>query len=402
MKKYSMKSLIQKFLLFLIFISVVNCTKKEKELKKEIKPYVEFLKNENISAKDYIINLFEKKDLVIICERFHPELTQYELFLEISKDPRFIKNVGNIFIETCGRNQEEKIDFFLKSENLSNKSIDSLILEINRNSSLHPLWHNYNFPYFLRELQNINNKLELSQKINIYPSDVTVDWKNMDSTKYNEFWKSTIYRDSLMADYIIDKFETIQVKNTDRKKALIIMNYRHAFGNKFMFPDNEKPDNVGRYLFEKYPERVANVLLNTLTFGSESENDIIAISDGKWDASFKNLNKDNIGFNLKNSPFGNDYFDLWPFTEHNFTYSDVFNGFIYFTPIEKIKLVSGVPNIVDSGFLPELKRRNLLVNKARGVNFPLNDSILCKYNNKTVNDKFITDSIKMQIDKWLE
>jgi len=169
-----------------------------------------------------------------------------------------------------------------------------------------------------------------------------------------------------------------------------------------MYPDNEKPDNVGRFLFEKYPERIANVLLNTLTFGSENENDIIAISDGKWDASFKYLNKDNIGFDLKKSPFGKDYFDLWPFTEHHFTYSDVFNGFIHYTLIEKIKLVSGVQNIVDSSFLPELKRRNLLVNKARGVNFPLNDSILWKYNNKKVNKKFITDSIKMQIDKWLK
>lgn len=398
-----MKSILPKFLLILNLISV-NCTKREKELEpaKEIIPYVEFLKKENTSAKDYIIDLFEKKDLVIICERFHPEFTQYELFLEISKDPRFIKNVGNIFIEVCVRNQEEKIDFLLRSENLSNESIDSLVIEINRNSSLHPLWHNYNFPYFLKELQNINKDLDNKDKIHLYPSDVAVDWKIMDSTKYKAFWKLTGYRDSLMADYIINKFEAIQGKNIDRKKALIIMNFRHAFGNDFMYPDNEKPENVGRYLFEKYPERVANVLLNTLTFGSENEDDIIAINDGKWDASFKSLTKDNIGFDLKDSPFGEDYFDLWPFTEHNFTYSDVFNGFIYFTPIENIKLVTGVPNIVDSNFLPELKRRNLLVNKARGVNFPLNDSILWKYNHKKVNDKFINDSIKRQIDKWFE
>lgn len=396
-----MRTIIPKFLLILIFISV-SCTKKEKNINKEIIPYVEFLKKENISAKDYVINLFEKNDLVVICERFHPELTQYDFFLELSKDKRFIKNVGNIFIETCGRNQEEKIDFFLKSENLNNELADNIVIEINRNSSLHPLWHNYNFSYFLKGLQNINNELQLTQKINLYPSDVTVDWKNMDSSKYKEFWKSTGYRDSLMADYIINKFETIQLDKSERKKALVIMNYRHAFGNDFMYPDNEKPENVGRYLFEKYPNKVANVLLNTLTFGSENENDIIAITDGKWDASFKNSNKDNIGFDFKNSPFGNDYFDLWTFTEHNFKYSDVFNGFIYFTPIEKIKLVVGVPNIVDSSFLPELKRRNLLVNKARNVNFPINDSILWNYNNKKINDKFITDSIKNQIDKWIK
>jgi len=227
-----MKSIIFKFLLILFFTSV-GCTKKEKELKpkKEIEPYVEFLKNENTSAKDYIINLFEKKDLVIIGERFHPELTQYELLVDICKDPRFIEKVGNIFIEVCGRNQEKKIDFLLKSENLSNESIDSLIIEINRNSSLHPLWHNYNFPYFLRELQNINKELKNNHKINLYPADVSVDWKNMDTPKYKEFWNSIGNRDSLMANYVFNKFETIQEKNSNRKKALIIMNYRHAFGN---------------------------------------------------------------------------------------------------------------------------------------------------------------------------
>lgn len=399
-----MKTKIPNFLLILILISV-GCTKQEKNLNKEIMPYIEFLKKENISAKDYIIGLFEKKDLVIVCERFHPELTQYDLLLEISKDQRFVENVGNIFIEVCGRNQEEKINYLLQTEKLSRNSIDSLILEINRNNSLHPLWHNYNFSYFLRGLQNINKNLENNRKINLYPTDVSVDWKNMDSANYKEFWMSKVtFRDSLMADYIINKYETFQQKKTERKKALIIMNYRHAFGNNFMYPKNMKPENVGRYLFEKYSNRVSNVLLNTLTFSevrSDSDVDIIAINDGKWDASFKALNKDDVGFDLKNSPFGNDYFDLWPFTKHNYNYSDVFNGFVYYTPIEKIKLVFGVPDIVDSSFISELKRRNLLVNKARGANFPLKDSILWGYNNKKIDNQTITDSIKNQINKWI-
>lgn len=399
--------MIPKFLLILIFISV-GCTQKEKELKqkKEIEPYVEFLKNENTSAKDYIIKLFEKKDLVIICERIHPELTQYELFLEISKDPRFIKNVGNIFIETCVRNQEEKIDFLLRSENLSNESIDSLIIDINRNCSLHPLWHNYNFSYFLRGLQNVNKELNNNQKINLYPSDVPIDWSKMDTIKYKEFWSTLVVdRDKMMADYIVDKFDSIKLNNANRKKALIIMNYRHAFGNKFMYPDNKKPENVGRYLYEKYPNKIANVLLNTLTLTesrSDTDMDITAISDGKWDASFKVLRKDNIGFDFEDSPFGDDYFDLWIFTEHNFNYSDVFNGFIFYKPIEKFKIIEGVDKIIDSSFLPELKRRYQIVNKVRGTSHSLNDSIIWAINNENENDKVITDSIIFQINKWIE
>jgi len=398
-----MKTIIPKFILILIFISA-SCTKKEKELKpkEEIEPYVEFLKNENTSAKDYIINLFEKKDVVIIGERFHPELTQYELVLDISKDPRFIEKVGNIFIEVCGRNQEKNIDILLKSNNLSNKKIEELVLEINRNSSIHPLWNNLNFSYFLKGLYKINDRLNDNQKINLYPSDVGLDWKKMDSAKYNKFWKSLVYRDKKMADYIINKFDSINLNTSSRKKALVIMNYRHAFGNKFMYPDNEKPNNVGRFLFEKYPKRVANVLLNTLTFGSDNEKDIIAISDGKWDASFKVLKKDNIGFDFKNSPFGNDYFDLWPFTVHKFNYSDVFNGFVFYKPIEKFKMIEGVKNIVDSSFLPELKRRYKIANKVRGRNYSLTDSIIFKINKEKVNYKFLNDSIRFHINKWIK
>lgn len=400
-----MKPVIFKISL-LVFFTIISCQNETDRVNKEIKPYIEFLKKENTSAKDYVLNLFEKEDIIIICERFHPEYTQYDFILDLIKDERFIKNVGNIFIEVCTRNHSKNIDYLLKSENLSKVEIDSLIRYITRSKSVHPIATNSNFPYLLNELRQINNDLAAEEKINLYPSDVSIDWKNMDSDKYKEFWNTTIRnRDKLMADYIINKFDSIQTNGPKRKKALVIMNYRHAFGNDFRGYDNRKPDNVGRYLFEKYPEKTANILLNTLTFSevrSDNDMDVIAIQDGKWDASFKKLKMNNIGFDLIDSPFGKDYFDLWPFTDHNFTYSQVFNGFIHYTPIEKIKMVNGIENIVDSNFLQELKRRTLLVNEARGLNYSLNDSTLWNYNNKIINDKFITDSIKISIDKWLK
>ncbi|PIE77955.1 MAG: hypothetical protein CSA15_10315, partial [Candidatus Delongbacteria bacterium] len=113
--------------------------KKGKKTDNEIKPYVEFLRNENTSAKDYIIDIFKEKDLVLICERFHPEFTQYELIVELCKDDRFIKNVGNIFIEVCTRNYYPEVDQFLKDKDLSKVEIDSLLKEIARNRSVHPI-----------------------------------------------------------------------------------------------------------------------------------------------------------------------------------------------------------------------------------------------------------------------
>ncbi len=400
-----MKTIIPKFL-FILILLIFSCIKKGKKTDNEIKPYVEFLRNENTSAKDYIIDIFKEKDLVLICERFHPEFTQYELIVELCKDDRFIKNVGNIFIEVCTRNYYPEVDQFLKDKDLSKVEIDSLLKEIARNRSVHPISINTNFPFFLKELRLINKNLKTENKLNLFPTDVPINWTNMNAEKYEKFWKTTIKdRDRLMAEYIIEKFDSIQNSDSKRKKALIIMNYRHAFGNEFKTQEDKEPENVGRYLFKQFPDRIANVLINTLTFSevrSDNDADIITIQDGKWDASFKRLNKDNIGFDFENSPFGKDKFDLWPFVEHNISYSQVFNGFVYYTSVDKFKLITGVSDIVDSSFISELKRRKLLVNEARNLNFSTNDSILWSYNRKKINDTFITDSIKISIDKWLK
>jgi len=396
--------LILSLTLIVIFVA---CSTNEKQVKhsKEIKPYVDFLKNENTTAKDYIISLFEKNDLVIICERLHPELTQYDLILDICKDPRFIDKIGNVFIEVCGRNQADKIDFLLNTEVLSKDSIDQLVIDIIRNNSFHPLMANYNFPYLLKGIYETNKDLDYNKKIHLYPTDLPFNWKDMDSTSYKKFWDSIGARDKMMADYIIAEMDTLHKHNNKRKKALVIMNYRHAFGNKFMYPDSIKPDNVGRYLFDKYPGKVANVLVNSiaLTEGrSDSDVDFGAIHKGKWDASFKVLNKDNLGFDFENSPFGKDYFDTWIFTRHDYSYSDVFDGFVYYKPIEEFQMAVGVPGLIDSSFLLELKRRNVIANEIRKTGLPLNDSTLWQYNNAKINNDIFTDSVKYQINRWIE
>ena len=67
--------------------------------KDSIKPYINFLENNNfLSAKDYILSKFETYDIVIISERHHADMTQYEVILDVVKDNRFN---GNIYTEDC-------------------------------------------------------------------------------------------------------------------------------------------------------------------------------------------------------------------------------------------------------------------------------------------------------------
>ena len=122
-------------------------------------------------------------------------------------------------------------------------------------------------------------------------------------------------RDSLMASYIIKTFDSLS-QYSSRKKALVIMNYRHAFSKSYT-----KDRNVGDYLFEKYKGKTANVYINylaSLNKFDERDKDKakmfqgmeqVPIQNGKWDASFKLSEKENLGFNFENSPFGKDYFN---------------------------------------------------------------------------------------------
>jgi len=398
----------------LIFISsvlfLISCKEIKKEYKYDYNPelstYVDFLKKNHKNAKDYILELFKKNDIVILCERDHRENTQYELITEIISDPRFIKNVGNVFTEVGMRNLNPEINDFIHSPKLSKKEINKEIISLQRRCSFYPLWEKYNFYYFIEKLYQINQNLKPSEKINVYPTDISLKLDSLDLDYYKSVWNKIIYsRDSLMAQYIIDKFDSIQKAKGNRKKALIIMNYRHSFNNNFKFPNGKKADNVGRYLFDKYQGKIANVLINQLGI-KEAKSDINitwrALQGGKWDASFKVVKKDNVGFDFKNTPFGKDYFDLWQFFSHNYKYQDVFTGFVYYKSPDKYRIITGVDGLIDNSFIPVYKKRVSLWKKIIGERLenPTRDSIILnEYNKRNIRKKEKIDTVLLQINK---
>ena len=59
-----------------------------------IAKFVSFLTNQNLlTPKEYIFKSFEKNDIIIISERHHAELKQYELIIDVLKDERLKGNI---------------------------------------------------------------------------------------------------------------------------------------------------------------------------------------------------------------------------------------------------------------------------------------------------------------------
>lgn len=342
-----------------------------------ISKYVEFLKNQNTTAKDYVLKLFKKYDIVILCERNHSEMTQYDLIYDIVSSDYFQKNVGNIFTEIGSYSNRQNTLNFIKTK-FSNDSIRQIKqVEVYRNGYF-PFWNNTNFYDFIGRLNLLNTRLSEKKQINLLLSgslnpsnDERKDLAGMKKYIIENYLK----RDSLMASYIITTFDSIKLTST-RKKALVVMNYRHAF-SKNLVPNEA---NVGTFLFEKYPGKVANVYINSLALSNELDerdkdkpkmfqgNVHVPIQGGKWDASFKAANKENVGFDFKNSPFGKDHFDIWTATQNNYNYEDIFTGFVFYLPLEKHILSTGVKNFLQGVDIEKMINEWNLFYKALGKN----------------------------------
>lgn len=387
------------FILIFSVVVLVGCNKKI-NYNDKITSYVEFVEDNDKLAKDYILDLFEKNDLVVLCERYHSENTQYELIMDVISDPRFIENVGNVFFETAMRNINPELNELVRSENLSENELQKKLLAIHRNSDYYPLWEPYNLYYQNKQIYKINQSLSEEEKINIYATDVAIMQDSATVNQLKDFWDGDAdNRDRLMAEFIIDKFEQIKKSDAKRKKALVIMNYRHAYNKNFQMPDGEMIYNVGAFLFERYPNSTANVLINSIIM----QGDKWLMQDGKWDAAFEVAKERNIGFDFENSPFGKEHFDMWSFTEHNDKYQDMFTGFAYYKSPKEFKLIDGVDGLIDSSFINTYKNRVKKWQQLGDESYSLDDNEIYKiYGTINIRPLDKIDSISILINRWKE
>lgn len=359
-------------LLLVLSIAINNSFCQEPKAK--IEKYTSFLKTQNTSAKEYIESMFKKYDVVVLCERHHGELTQYELITDIIRSDYFTNNVGTIFTEIGAVDNRKNVLEFITTKFKTDEEKQKQQLKIYRNMGF-PYWEKTNMFNFIGDINSLNSKLKRNRKINLFVSNNRNPTSEECSTdqKFMRYFNSNFRkRDSIMSRNIITTFDSIS-KISDRKKCLIIMNYRHAF-SKTLHDDGTK--NVGQYLAERYKDKFANVFINGVAptikvaksdinkatiFQNSSET---PIQNGKWDASFIISKKENIGFDFKDSPFGNDSFDIWPYTEHNYKYEDIFAGFVYYLPLEKHIDGYGIPYFLDDGYLEELYEKEVIFSKA--------------------------------------
>lgn len=303
-----------------------------------VEKYTDFLRQNKTDIKDYVFGLFKKYDHVILCERAHREMTQYDLIYDIVSDNRFTDSIGNLFTEIGCVDSREAYKKFVDREYKNEEEVDSCLASfMTVNQSVHLLWPNTNWFSFLKRLYYLNHGK--SRKVNLLFSDRNwIDRTELDS------------RDSIMAENIIST-----LKADSLKKSLIIMNYRHAYLT---------PGNCGHYILQAFPGKVANVMINTgsvdlidLLSGKETMKPIL---HGKWDVAFRQVKDYDYAFDFDGSPFGEDDFDHFVMPWDNMRalkYKDMFTGFIHYKAPEAQFESIGYNHIFDPENEKQLRAR---------------------------------------------
>ena len=171
------KILVLSQLFFLI--SCATLPKDSPVSNSETATYAEFLKTQHTSEKDYIFNLFKKYDIVILCERDHAEVSQYDLVFDILKDKRFVKEVGNLYCEVGNPAYNKQLNEFLHNPSLSEQQVSDFVLSMQRN--IFPfIWDKRTYSHLVHGLYNINKTLS-GKKINLYSLDFFLTGKQQNS-----------------------------------------------------------------------------------------------------------------------------------------------------------------------------------------------------------------------------
>jgi len=319
----------------------------------ELTQYVGFL-NRQQPPKEYIFELWENADIIVLGERDHRDTTQYNLILDILSDDRFIENVGHLYLEVGVINATDKANELIKGNYENSSDFCKKFVELQMEEIWAPFpWENYNRYQLLLGLKQINQNLPEDKKITLGLFDMEFSWDNMTVEKYNKFLtddmnKKYNTREKIMADNFISLYSSQSPRN-GAKKALIITSREYA-GKFNVISKGQEIKRQAGYIKDVYGEKVKTVAMNWYKwihpedareryFHPNLTNGLSV--DGKWDAAFELTDHRSVGFNLNETPFGKVEYD-YPF-DNQLKWEDVFDGYIFYEPYYNFTSKVGFP-----------------------------------------------------------
>lgn len=359
---------------------------------------------------EYIFRLFETSDIVILGERDHRDITQYEFICKLIADPRFAARIGYVYTEVGVTNMTQRANELIKGTYRSEAEYRKARTDYLRDEDYQFCWEKTNRSVFIDSLYCINSRLPADRKITLGLTDIAFDWyKAQSPVKYRKwYYKNTVggpdnkrqlVRDKVMAENFIRQYKRQKPLNGCRK-ALLITNQPHAVNSKC----NKNEGFLIKQAFGN--DKVKIVCLNSYSeLAPDGTNELT--DNGKWDAAFEFTKCKPAAFDIQNTPFGKTVYcnnTIWtPYTGKS--WQEYADGIVYDVPFYQFKASIGIDGFVDDGLKEEHMRRLNLMRDA-GVISDFNYEDVKRYHNTVrtfpLKAPDVLNKLKEQMEKQLE
>ncbi|MBQ7942346.1 MAG: hypothetical protein IJ328_08090 [Muribaculaceae bacterium] len=330
-------------LLLLVFISFSLSAETSDSLK--ISKYRHDFINGEHNIKDFVLDLFDRYDVVILGERDHRDTTQYSFIKNLISDSRFIDNIGYVYTEVGCNTATNSANNLIKGKFCGEKEFRNACIKHLRQEEWWPLWEKWNRYQFLRDLWQINDTLSNDRKITIGLTDVNYPWDNVKTAiDYNKFYNiDTQNRDYIMAANFSYMFNH-QLKKNGRHKALLITNAPHAINDSIL-------KNEGFFIKQGYGDRVAIVLMN---WDEWWQNDYTLFDNGRVDAAFYLSGNKPTALVLNNSELGE-------YQINGQQLKNLADAMVFDVSVDKFMMKCGLTGLITPDFEDEIMRRDDIV-----------------------------------------
>lgn len=343
---------------------------------------------------EYIFRLFEESDIVILGERDHRDVTQYEFIHKLIADPRFAERIGYVYTEVGVTNMTQRANSLIKGHFTSQEEYRMARTNYLRDEDYLFCWEKTNRSIFIDSLYSINSRLPKESKITLGLTDVEFDWYKAESPSEYRKWYDKLdknyERDRIMAKNFIRLYKK-QKPIGGHRKALLITNLPHAI-------NEGSCKREGFWIKKKFGRnRVKIVCFNW--YSAESE--VVLIDEGRWDAAFELTECKPVAFDVQGTPFGQTVYSCWAATDEGKHWQDYVDGVIFYEPFYRFLGSAGIEGFVaDSCKEEQMRRLNLL--KDAGVyssnNYESQKSYCNTVRTFSCEPKDVLDKMKQQVD----
>lgn len=306
---------------------------------------------------DYIMNLFDSVDVVILGERDHRDTTQYDFIRDLISDPRFIENVGYVYTEVGTYNTAPICERVVTADYKDYEEFRDSAYALIRIEDFYPLWEKSNRFQLIENLYRLNSTLPKDKRVKLRGTDISFDWSTCnDAETYRRFLDEEVnsgQRDSVMASNFLTMYRE-QPKRNGHRKALLITNAPHAI-------KDSVNTREGYFISRKLSNNTRVVLFNWTDWWNNDDSLFDPWLNGIPDSAYIASGRVDCGFNLKDSPLG---YESYIHSDHHI--SDFADGMIYYLDPGRFVLSSGLPGIISEEFIPEIIRRSNLSNRSLG------------------------------------